>query len=340
MPRRLLVVLPNWFGETLFATPFLRAVRGAYPDGWIAAMGVPRAQEVLAHNPRVDARILYDEQGEHRSLPGKLQVIRRLRAERFDLAWVLRRSLTRTGLLLAGGIPARIGFGNAKSGWLLTERVGAVDGPVHKAATYLRLLEPLGLHASLGSYEYYVAEPEREEASRWWAREGLDRRRPVVVLHVGANWPHKQWPSERFAALANRLSDQGGSVVLTGGPEDRRVIEAILPRFAPRPVVLAGTTTLRQLAACLERADLVVANDTGVLHIASALGRPTVGLYGPTSPTITGPLGDPRRNLVVHHPDCCPYVPCRRPDDGHLGMSSISVEEVFAAAMTLLRREG
>ena len=107
------------------------------------------------------------------------------------------------------------------------------------------------------------------------------------------------------------------------------------------PIVLAGKTTLRQLGACIERSALVVTNDTGVLHIACALRAPAVALYGPTSPQLTGPLGDPSRTRVIHHADCCPSIPCFEPDGPpHPGMESIDVREVFDAALSLLKETG
>lgn len=105
--------------------------------------------------------------------------------------------------------------------------------------------------------------------------------------------------------------------------------------------VSAGQTTLRQLAAYLEQASLVVSNDTGILHVAAALRRPVVALYGPTSPALTGPLGEPQRIAVVHHADCCPRVPCYQPNHPpHPGMNAITVDEVYAAACQLLAGEG
>jgi ADP-heptose:LPS heptosyltransferase len=105
--------------------------------------------------------------------------------------------------------------------------------------------------------------------------------------------------------------------------------------------VLAGQTTLRQLGACLEQAQVVVAGDTGVLHIAAALRKPVVALYGPTSPAITGPLGDSQRTVVLRHPECCPGIPCLQPEHpGFPGMDAISVEEVYDAACQLLKQHG
>ena len=101
--------------------------------------------------------------------------------------------------------------------------------------------------------------------------------------------------------------------------------------------MLVGQTTFREAAACVERASLVVSNDTGMLHDAAALGRPVVALYGPTSPAMTGPLGATKQVRVIHHAGCCPSIPCYAPDHpGSPGMESISVDEVHAAAEALL----
>ncbi len=338
MMDRILVVLPNWFGETLFATPFLRALRHERHHARIATLGRPACRDILLHNPYVDELVDYDERGVHRTAAGKWRLIQALRARRFDGAFILRRSLSRTLLLALAGIPMRIGFAHPKSGWLLTTRVRPPDQATHKAMGYLALLEAFGYPPAPGPYDYAVSEPERQDAIAFLAREGLGPDRPLVILHPGANWPHKRWPAERFAEVGDRLQERDRlPLAITGGPDDVELAEGLKRRMRHPAVVLAGRTTLRQLAACLEQAHLVISNDTGVLHLAAALFRPIVALYGPTSPAFTGPLGDPERTVVVHHPDCCPQVPCFSPEQPpHPGMDAISVEEVVAAARGLL----
>ena len=351
--NRILVVLPNWFGETLFATPFLRALHQQQPAAQVATLGWPQCRDVLLHNPHVHELLDYDERGAHRGLLAKWRLIEALRAHRFDTAFILRRSLSRSLLLVLARIPARVGFANAKSGWLLTRAVqappapppttlGAGPAPVHKAAAYLRLLEAIGLSGSeAGGFDYAVAEPERQ-AARALLGGGPDGGGPLVILHPGANWAHKRWAPERFAALGDRLAaSHGVRLAITGAPDDRPLAQALQRRMAHPATVLAGRTSLRELGACLEQAQLVVANDTGVLHIAAALRRPLVALYGPTSPALTGPLGGAPRTVVLHHPDCCPQVPCYRPHHpSHPGMEAITVDEAYAAACRLLRPDG
>ena len=335
---RVLVVLPNWYGETLFAKPFLRALRQQRPAAFLATLGWPQCREVLAHNPRVNAILDYDERDAHRTLAGKRRLLHELRAHAFDAVFILRRSLSRTMLMALAGIRVRVGFANLKSGWLLTRRVTPARQPLHKASTYLPLLEAVGLCVEPGPYEYFVSDAERRDAKERLVQQRAVNGRPLVILHPGANWPHKRWATERFAALGDRFIERERVyVAITGGPGDVTLGEAIARRMRPGAIVLAGQTSLRQLAACLEQSRLIISNDTGVLHIAAALARPVVALYGPTSPQLTGPLGDPARTVILHHPECCPKIPCYRPDHpSHPGMDSITVDEVYDAARKLL----
>ncbi len=381
---RILVVLPNWFGETLFATPFLRLLRAQQPRAFLATLGRPACREILLHNPAVDELIDLDGRGAHRGAAGAWRILRALRVRRFDTAFILRRSLSRTVLLALAGIRERIGFDNPKSGWLLTRRMAPPPQPVHKALSYLPLLNADASRSSGASFDpstrpcrlaspseaagtrsgfrptppdggvglhYTVTEDERSQARALLEEAGpgdgprsitapdIEPGGPFVILHPGANWDHKRWPAERFAQLGDRLvAARRARIVITGAPEDAALAESVRRAMRKSATVLAGRTSLRQLAACLEQAGLLVSNDTGVLHLAAALTRPLVALYGPTAPTLTGPLGDATRIAVLHHPDCCPRIPCLHPERGpaHLGMASIPVEEAEAAALRLL----
>ena len=336
--ERILVVLPNWFGETLFTTPFLRLLRTQRPGAFLATLGRPQCRAILLHHPAVNTLMDFEQEGAREGPVGAWRLIRALRAQRFDTAFILRRSVSRTAVLALAGIRERIGFDNPKSGWLLTRRIAPSPQPVHKALSYLPLLgadapAPAGM-----SFDYTVTEDERAQA-RALLEEAGSGSGPLIILHPGANWDHKRWPPDRFAQLGDRLTmARRARIVITGASEDAALAGSIRRAMREPAAVLAGRTTLRALAACLEQAQLLVSNDTGVLHLAAALTRPLVALYGPTAPTLTGPLGDSTRIAVLHHPDCCPRIPCLHPERGpaHLGMASISVDEVYEAAQELL----
>ena len=357
---RILVVLPNWFGETLFATPFLRLLRARRPEIFLATLGRPQCRAILLHHPSVNALIDFEQEGARGGPVGAWRLARALRAQRFDTAFILRRSLSRTAVLALAGIRERIGFDNPKSGWLLTRRLPAPrpptseelrllwearqaavapsPPPVHKALSYLPLLGADAAPSPSVSFDYTVAGEERAQA-RALLEEAGSGRGPLIILHPGANWDHKRWPPDRFARLGDQLAAaRRARIVITGAPEDGPLAGSIRHAMRQPATVLAGRTSLRELAACLEQAQLLVSNDTGVLHLAAALMRPLVALYGPTSPVLTGPLGDPSRITVLHHPGCCPRIPCLHPERGpaHPGMESITVEEAYEAACNLL----
>jgi ADP-heptose:LPS heptosyltransferase len=171
----------------------------------------------------------------------------------------------------------------------------------------------------------------------------IQNRSPLVVLHPGAtNGAAKRWPPGYWAALASRLGADGDTVVLVGGPQDRWLTSWIAARAAPRPVDLAGHTSLLQLLAVLERAAVVVSGDSGPVHFAVGLRRPVVAIHGPTDPAISGPY-DLRRARVVRH--ALPCSPCYRLDRvadcplGHaLCQRLIAPAAVYAAVRALVGR--
>jgi heptosyltransferase-2 len=334
--KRILVVLPNWYGETLFATPFLRLLRAQEPEAQLTMVGRPACREILLHHQAIHDMIDLPEHG----IGPRARILGIVRSRRFDTAYILRRSLTRTALLAVAGIPERIGFDNRKSGWLLTRRVAPLTGRVHKAMSYLPLLSPA--IAFDAAFDYTVSEEERNRA-RMLLKEMVPGEGPLAILHPGANWVHKRWPARRFAELGDRLAaTHRARVLITGSPEEHALVAEIRQAMSFPAAVFAGSATVRQLAACLEQSNIVISNDTGILHIAAALRRPLIGLYGPTAPELTGPLGDASRMRVIHHETCCPSIPCMNPQPApdHTGMASISVGEVFQAAQELLGGAG
>lgn len=336
--NRILVVLPNWFGETLFATPFLRALRDQHPNAYIATLSWPQCRAVLENNPHVDEILEYDEKGKHRGLWQRYQIARMLRRQTFDTAFILRRSLSRTILMMASGIKGRIGFDNAKSGLFLSRRVSVEPHKGHKAATYLKLLDKDNPSAGDLRYEFFLDQKERDDASALLEKNRVRKGQPFVILHPGANWFHKRWPAERFAKLGDWLVQKYQiRVLVTGAPEDLMIGESINRRMEQPVLSLVGRTTPRQLAAILEKSRLLISNDTGIMHVAVALSRPAVALYGPTDPELTGPLGDAQKTVVIHHRDCCPSIPCYLPGHPELpGMHAITVEQVQEAVGSLL----
>lgn len=329
--KRFLVVTPNWFGDTLFATPVLRALRERFPKAYIATLSVPRCQELLQGNPHLNELVIYEEDARHKGVTGKLKMIAELKRHHFDTAFILRKSLTRSLLLLIAGIPRRIGYANRKSNLFLSHRIPQPPTMLHRVDYFTDLLEGVGIKVAEHRYEFFIADKDRQTVKRWLKAQQVPHHQRVVILNAGGNWPHKRWPAERFAQLADHLQSNGARIIFGGGPQDVELVRGITAQMNTQPLIATGEFSLKQLGALCERAQVMVSNDSGPMHIASSMGTTVVALFGPTDPAITGPRGQGRA-IVIRKPGCCPQIPCYSPDaPPHPGMRAIAVEEVAQA---------
>lgn len=335
MNERILIVEVNWVGDVLFSTPFIRAVRDAYPSGRIACLIHPRCREVLANNPCVDELIVYDEEGAHRGLIGKCRLLRDLRARRFDVAYLLHRSFTKALFAYCAGIRERVGYDTKGRGMLLTKACPEPAGR-HKVEYFLDIARCAGLSPQSSSYEFTPGDDDRSFAAAFFAENGLTASDRIVVINPGGNWDPKRWPKDRFAAVADRLADMcRARIVITGAAKDVALAGEIEGMMHSRPVIAAGRTTLPQLGAILARASLVIANDSGPMHLAVAVGAKVIALFGPTSPALTGPYGNGEYTVIAMHEGCA--VPCydRRCRENRC-MSAITVDDVVNEAVRYL----
>jgi heptosyltransferase-2 len=182
-----------------------------------------------------------------------------------------------------------------------------------------------------------ISESRKREATELLSTYGVSEEDSVVALCPGSiNSRAKRWPAESFAALADRLIDSGRRVLLIGSKDELNVSEDVARRMHNRAVLLTGKTTLDQITAVLDRADLIVTNDTGPAHIGSALGRPTIVIFGPTNPLTTRPFS-PDAEILRHPPECAPCMLRDCPID-HRCMTAITVDEVFERSRALLKR--
>jgi heptosyltransferase-2 len=182
-----------------------------------------------------------------------------------------------------------------------------------------------------------ISESRKSEASELLRSYGVTEEKSVVAICPGSiNSRAKRWPAESYAALADRLIEDGRQVVLIGSKDEIDVTNDVTNRMRRRPVVLTGRTTLDQITAVMALVDLVITNDTGPAHIAAALGCPTIVIFGPTNPLTTRPFS-PRAEMIRHPPDCAPCMLRDCPID-HRCMTAITVDEVFDHSYALLKR--
>jgi lipopolysaccharide heptosyltransferase I len=291
-PQRILIIKPSAIGDVVHALPVLNLLRRRWPDATIDWLVTPACAGLLEGHPQLDEPVLFNRRrfgkGWHnpRAAWDLLKWTLQLRRRRYDLVIDLQ-GLFRSGWIgWTTGAPRRVGFADARElGWLFyTDRVRLDSLECHAVDRYLKIARSLGCGAEPVEFQFATTDADRQAVAQRLG--GVER---FAVVLPGTNWQTKRWPIEHFAALVEPLQRQFGlQTVVAGGPGDAELAAKI-----PGALNLAGQTSLRQLTALLERADLVIANDSGPMHIAAALGRPLVTLFGPTNPTRTGPFNRP-----------------------------------------------
>jgi lipopolysaccharide heptosyltransferase I len=291
--RRIALIKPSALGDIVHSLPVLTALRARYPNAHITWVVNHGYEPLLRGHPDLDATLPFERAGRAGPLFAALnfgRFLSRLRRARFDLVLDLQ-GLLRSGLMtLATGAPRRVGLTSAREGASLfyTDVIPVGDvRTLHAVDRYWRAALALGAPPGPPRFRVPVVEPAR----RWAAAALRDCPRPWLVLGVGSRWQTKRWPPEHFAALARRAQDAFGGTAVFVGARDETTVAAHTASLLAGPVRdFTGRTTLPQLAALLGLADVMLANDTGPLHLAAALGRPVVAPYTCTQVRLTGPF--------------------------------------------------
>jgi lipopolysaccharide heptosyltransferase II len=320
-----LVVAPNWIGDAVMSLPVLRAMRRADPSRRITVLArrgpaaVYRA-EGTADGVRTTSGLVADAAASAR--------------ERFSEAWLLPNSFRSALVPFLARIPDRIGYATDGRAALLTRALAPPPRTDHQLRDYDPLLRSRGIEPDPDPPRLPIPAEAAARAHSALARAGLPTEGPSVLLAPGAafGWT-KRWPPDRFGRLADLLTARGSHCALVIGPGEESIAEEVR-RASTRPVPVLGLDLDPVgVAALAARARVVVANDSGPMHLAAAVGTPVVALFGPTDPGRTGPKGSPSEVLdrYVFCSPCylkeCPY--------GHECMREISVETVLAAVERL-----
>ena len=333
---RIAIIKLSSLGDVVHALPVARALRRTLPGAHLTWVVEAREYAVLSDHPDLDAvvpvdtrlwrRLIWSPSGARQVL-GKVGRLReRIRHASFDVAIDLQ-GLLKSGLLTAyTGAPLRIGFsaGRCRERWnaLFTNRhVTPPASARHVVEQYLALLTPLGIEP--GPAEFHVPVPAAAERrmEELLVKEGVKPGDRLVAINPGAGRPQKRWAVARWSALAERLATEAGArLLLLWGPDEAHMARDISLALPGHSALLAPPTDLGELAALLKRCRLMIASDTGPLHLAAALGTPALGLFGPTPAVRNGPYGPHCRGL-------------QSPDGTMMGLE---VETVFEAARGML----
>ncbi len=339
--ERILVIKPSSLGDVVHALPVLHGLRMRFPKAkidWL--IGSPFAPLLEGHD-QLDELILFDRRrlGRMRRSPRAaaefIRFVRTLREKRYDLAVDLQ-GLFRTGFLTrACGAGVRIGFRDAREGaWLFyTHHLPPAAPDTHAVDRNYEVADLLGFDDVPIEFNLALPTSARSEALALLRSFGLARDDRLVVVVPGARWETKVWLFQRFAETIDNLQEDGtGRCLLVGGPDEVDLCARIADACRSQPINLAGRTTVRELAAVVALADVVLCQDSAAMHLAVALKRPLVCLIGPTNPARTGPY---RRegDALCADVDCAPcYLrrlsQCRH---GHRCMKELDTARVVAA---------
>jgi lipopolysaccharide heptosyltransferase I len=324
-------------GDVVHTLPALSALqRGGFRVAWAVE---PAGRVLLDRNPAVDGVVPVPPSRRFawREVPHTMSA---LRAGRYDVALDFQGLWKSAAWARLSGARRVLGYARPwrrepSSALLVRERVALPAGAVHVIDKNLALLGPLGVSA-IGTREFPLPDT-RAEAARVARELGAAGPGELVVLNPGGGWASKLWPAERFGALAARLRERGLRSVVTWGPGEEALADRVVAASSGA-ATRSFPTTLLEYVELARRARLVVAADTGTLHLACAIGTPVVGLFGPTDPARNGPFA-PADLTVRRVPPC---APCHRrvcPTHGGV-MGQIAVDEVLAAVDARLGREG
>ncbi len=336
--RRVLVKMPNWLGDAVMSLPAIEYLRRLFPDAYLAALVKEGVADIARDSRTLDCVISYNHGTGLPAIWKKMKTIRRIRRGFFDLAVLLTNSFESALWMYRAGIPLRIGYRGEGRSFLLSHAIRKKQHTVHQIQEYLDLCRALGKADESAVPRVHVSSRDAEWAEDFLGSLGFSSQDLLVGFCPGAAYGSaKRWLSGRFIELAKRIQDQfPAKFIIFGGKGDLEPCFTISDGINSDAVNLCGKTTLTQLAALLRRCALVVANDSGSLHLAAAIGTPVIGIFGPTDPQRNAP---PENCTVIKkNIECSPCYKRECPADLRC-MTSISVEEVYQEAAAALSRD-
>ena len=333
---RILIRATNWLGDAVMSLPAIRAVKANYPTSQITLLALRSVADLYARESCIDKIIIYNRD--------RWKTARALRACKFKLGILLPNSFDSALVFRLAGIPQIVGYDCDMRRFFLTHPipVPASKGSLHERFYYLELLQAArlidGYHGADGPILLECAAESAIEGRRFFAEQGVTF--PVIGVSPGAAYGSaKCWLADRFAASAAALaSPKNGTVVLFGAAGDAGqclAVQEVLERQSVPVVNLAGKTTLRQFIDRAAACSVFLTNDSGSMHVASALGVPTVAIFGATNPKTTGPAG-PANSVILEKVDCSPCFKRECPID-HRCMTRVTSERVVEAASNLVQ---
>ncbi len=339
--NRIVVRGTNWVGDAMMTVPALRKLRRLLPGAHVTLATRSWAQGLFADADFLDELLIQDRRG----LWSVVEQIGEWRRRKFDLAVIFPNAFEAALIPALARVPFRLGYATDGRRPFLNHWLALPEwrSSRHEIFYYLNIVAELerlvnGTQATSDQPDtsLLISEARQVEGLALLRAQGCHDSHPLIALCPGSiNSRAKRWPAERYATLADELVDElGAQVMLIGSQDELDVSVQVSRRMRNKAIMLTGKTDLAEAVSILSLVDLLVTNDTGPAHIAAALGRPTLVIFGPTNPLTTRPFS-PMAEVVRHPPDCAPCMLRDCPID-HRCMTAISPEEVFERAASML----
>lgn len=335
----------NWIGDVLFTLPALDALRQSYPKAKIGVLANGRAAALLRGSPLVDEIYPLGPKSGGLTFKNYRESLSKIREEKYDAAVLMPNSFHVALDVFLCGIPRRVGYPTDARGFLLTHKV-PIDPKIvrgHRVPYFLRIVQEIGAQIENPRMVLPLPEDVRAKAKNFFTSQSLDQFSGVIAVHAGCSKFERRWHAERFAQLGRKLAQSlGVGIVLLGSGAEIHMLMEIAEQIGSKNAKVFTTFEPLELAAIIERSDLYVGNDSGIMHLAAAVHTKLVGVFGSSSPRETGPFIPPSEYRAVQKDFPC--RPCRerfftdcKPSASNKPpcMEEITVENVFAAVMEL-----
>lgn len=331
-PRHFLILSTTGLGDTLWATPAIRALRSNYPASKISVLTSPIGQEVLRHNRYIDKIIVVKDPVFTSLIPLYFSLKKKGITDVLHFHTSQRPILALASVLGASRIVGTKGIQKGLDS-LLTDPLTSTD--IHEIERRLKIIQHIGATWTDPSLELFISPEDELEADQFLSQLNLPSYLPIVSIHPGAKDLFKQWAPSQFIDLGNRLIQHlGCQILITGNPSEKALVTQIADQI---PGAIAVThLKLRAFAALIKRIKLMITNDTGPMHIAFAMRTPTVALFTPTNPNLCGPYHVKQVKVIAKQRTCTPCLrkKCKEP----FCLFQIGVSEVTQAAVTLFHQ--
>jgi heptosyltransferase-2 len=330
--KALVLTKAGYMGDTIVATPFLRALNGYLTGAEVTLLSGEMIPVLLQGCPYVSKYIALAK-SETKGLGASLKLASKLKSAHFDIAYLLDRSFRSAFIAKIAGVPVRVGFDTEHRGALLTHRI-PYNWNIPERDSLLSLLG-INSQNDMNMPELWLSDTEREEAIRRLNSVGMSPgTRPIVAIHSGAHDPEiREWGAYKYARVGDWLiENKKARIILMGSPEEVPSAHAVEIMMRKPCVSFAGKTNIRQALGLIAACDLWIGNDGGMLHAAVALGTPTVGIFTPAKAKRWG-YDSPKHKTLTHGDPSF----SRKPSDMRAALDAITVQEAQEAAEAIMR---